>query len=65
VHHVADFLQESSWGPATLALDGVEVIDVRGGGAKVTGDPVEFVLAATGRADPSPLGLDESVNIYG
>jgi uncharacterized protein (TIGR03083 family) len=65
VHHVADFLQESSWGPATLALDGVEVIDVRGGGEKVTGDPVEFVLAATGRADPSPLGLDERVNIYG
>ena len=65
VHHVADFLQESSWGPATLALDGVEVIEVRGGGEKVTGDPVEFVLAATGRADPSPLGLDESVNIYG
>ena len=65
VHHVADFLQESAWGPATLALDGVEVIDVRGGGKKVTGDPVEFVLAATGRADPSPLGLDESVNIYG
>jgi uncharacterized protein (TIGR03083 family) len=65
VHHVADSLQESSWGPATLALDGVEVIDVRGGGEKVTGDPVEFVLAATGRADPSRLGLDESVNIYG
>jgi uncharacterized protein (TIGR03083 family) len=65
VHHVADLLQESSWGPATLALDGVELIEVRGGGEKVTGDPVEFVLAATGRADPSPLGLDESVNIYG
>ncbi len=65
VHHVADLLQESAWGPASLALDGVEVIDVRGGGKNVTGDPVEFVLAATGRADPSPLGLDESVNIYG
>jgi hypothetical protein len=26
---------------------------------------VEFVLAATGRAEPSPLGLDESVYIYG
>jgi uncharacterized protein (TIGR03083 family) len=65
VHHVADVLQDSSWGPATLALDGIEVIDIRGGGEKVTGDPLAFVLASTGRADPSTLGLDESVNIYG
>ena len=27
-------------------------------------DPHDFVLAATGRTDPAPLGLDESVNIY-
>jgi uncharacterized protein (TIGR03083 family) len=65
VHHVTDFLQDSSWGPATVALEGIEPIDVRGGGEKVTGDSLEFVLVATGRADPSTLGLDESVNIYG
>jgi uncharacterized protein (TIGR03083 family) len=65
VHHVADSLQDTKWGPATLALDGIDVIDVRGGGEKVTGDPLEFVLVATGRADPSAFGLDESVNIYG
>jgi uncharacterized protein (TIGR03083 family) len=65
VHHVKDFLEESSWGPATLALDGMEVLDVRGGGDKVSGDPLEFVLVATGRADPSRLGLDNSVNVYG
>jgi hypothetical protein len=65
VHHVADSLQDGPWGPATLALDGIEVIDVRGGGEKVSGDPLQFVLVATGRADPSALGLDESVNIYG
>jgi hypothetical protein len=41
------------------------VIDIGGGGEKITGDPLEFVLVATGRADPSPWGLDESVNIYG
>ena len=46
-------------------VDGVDVIDIRGGGDKVTGDPLEFVLVGTGRADPSALGLDESVNIYG
>ena len=65
VHHVTDFLQDTSWGPATVALEGVEPIDVRGGGEKVTGDPLEFVLVATGRGNPSTLGLDESVNIYG
>jgi uncharacterized protein (TIGR03083 family) len=65
VHHVADNLEERSWGPATLALDGMEVRDVRGGGEKVTGDPLAFVLVATGRADSSTMGFDESVNIYG
>jgi uncharacterized protein (TIGR03083 family) len=65
VHHVADGLAAKNWGPATLALDGVDVIDIGGGGEKIAGDPLEFVLVATGRADPSPWGLDESVNIYG
>jgi uncharacterized protein (TIGR03083 family) len=65
VHHVADALEEKPWGPATLALDGIEVIDIGAGGEKVTGDALDFVLVGTGRADPSALGLDESVNIYG
>jgi hypothetical protein len=30
----------------------------------VSGDPLAFVLAATGRSDPGALGLDESVNVY-
>jgi uncharacterized protein (TIGR03083 family) len=65
IHHVADELAKQNWGPATLALDGVDVVDVGRGGEKISGDALAFVLAATGRADPSPLGLDESVNIYG
>ena len=65
IHWVAVDLARRGWGPATLALDGVDVIDVRGGGDKITGDPYEFLLVASGRADPSPLGLDESVNIFG
>lgn len=65
IHHVADILVDQRWGPATLALDGMDVIEIRGGGDKISGDPVDFVLAATGRGDPSALGLDESVNIYG
>jgi uncharacterized protein (TIGR03083 family) len=32
--------------------------------SRFTGDPLAFVLAATGRADPAPLGLDERANIY-
>lgn len=65
LHHVADELERKSWGPATLALDGTDVIDIGGGGEKITGDAHEFVLVATGRANPSAFGLDESVNIYG
>jgi uncharacterized protein (TIGR03083 family) len=65
VHFLARDLTNRGWGPATLALDGVDVVDVGGGGEKVTGDAYQFVLAATGRADPSPLGLDERVNIFG
>jgi uncharacterized protein (TIGR03083 family) len=65
IHYAARDLTQRGWGPATLALDGVDVVDVGGGGEKVSGDPYAFLLAATGRADPSPLGLDERVNIFG
>ncbi len=59
-------LEVRDWGPATLALDGFDDIPVNGGeGRRVTGDALAFVLAATGRADPVPLGLDSSVNVYG
>jgi hypothetical protein len=30
----------------------------------VTGDAHQFVLVATGRADPATLGLDETANVY-
>ena len=32
--------------------------------SRFTGDPLEFVLAATGRAEPESAGLDDSANIY-
>lgn len=65
VFHLADLLSNEGWGPATLALDGMEEIPVAGGGGRrVTGDPAQFVLVATGRADPATLGLDETVNVY-
>jgi uncharacterized protein (TIGR03083 family) len=65
VAHLSDLLSQQSWGPATLALDGMPEFPVSGGGGqRVTGDPLEFVLAATGRTDPGALGLDETVNVY-
>lgn len=64
VHHVAGYLQHRGWRPATLALDGVERIEISGGGTDITGDPLEFVLAATGRRDPASVGLDDTVNVY-
>ena len=67
VSHVADVLAGQGWGPALLGLDGQPEFTVGAPGAgatRITGDPLAFVLAATGRADPTPLGLDERVNIY-
>ncbi|MBV8160188.1 MAG: maleylpyruvate isomerase family mycothiol-dependent enzyme [Acidimicrobiia bacterium] len=64
VEYVADQLEQRGWGPATLALDGMEKIDIGGGGNPVTGDAKQFVLVACGRADPAGLGLDGGVNIY-
>lgn len=64
VSHAADLLTHRNWGPATLVLDGLEEFPVSGGGKRITGDPLAFVLAATGRTDPASLGLDGTVNIY-
>lgn len=67
VSHIADVLTREGWGPATLALDGLPEFPISGGngaGSRFTGDPMDFVLAATGRAAPATAGLDESANIY-
>src|SRR3954451_8557619 len=64
VEYLTEQLDERGWGPATLALDGMEKAEIGGGGDPVTGDPKQFVLVACGRGDPKKLGLDERVNIY-
>jgi uncharacterized protein (TIGR03083 family) len=65
VSHYAELLGQAGWGPATLALDGLEEFPIgNGGDRRITGDSHEFVMVATGRADPSTLGLDETVNVY-
>jgi uncharacterized protein (TIGR03083 family) len=61
---VAQRLDEDGWGPATLTLDGMDEIVIGAGGRKITGDPYQFVLVGSGRADPASLGLDSTVNIY-
>jgi len=64
VHHVAFELAKRGWGPATLAFDGIEQVPVGEAGTKHTGDALEFVLVATGRADPQALGPDGPLDIY-
>jgi uncharacterized protein (TIGR03083 family) len=64
VAYLAGELTKRDYPPATLAFDALPRYDVSGGGSEITGDALAFVLAATGRTDPAPLGLDGSVNIY-
>jgi uncharacterized protein (TIGR03083 family) len=64
VSHVSTVLGDQGWGPATLAFDGMEEFDVGKGGKRIEGDALQFVLAATGRADPATVGLGPDVNIY-
>ena len=52
------------WAVSAVAFEGIEEVPVGAGGAKRTGDALEFVLVATGRADPSALGRGAPVNIY-
>ena len=62
--HVAQVLTEQGFEPVTLRLHGQEDFVVSGGGREISGDALDFVLAATGRADPAPFGLGPTVNIY-
>ncbi len=64
VAYLAGELTKRNYGPATLKLDGVGTYDIGAGGAEITGDPYLFVMAATGRADAAPAGLEPDVNIY-
>lgn len=64
VSHLAGLLTDLDHEPLTLALDGVATYAVSGGGREITADPLEFVLIATGRADPARLGLGPEANVY-
>ena len=65
VSHLADLLTHNAWGPATIALDGVEEFAVSGGGGRrIEGDPITFIKVASGRLPSSVLDLDPEVNVY-
>jgi uncharacterized protein (TIGR03083 family) len=64
VAFLAYTLTVDGWGPATLKLDGMTPRDIGAGGRLITGDPHEFMLVATGRADPAALDVDPSINVY-
>jgi len=64
IHHIALELGKRGWGPATLALEGVEEVPVGAGGPKSHGDALQFVLVATGRADAAAWGADAPLDIY-
>jgi uncharacterized protein (TIGR03083 family) len=60
---VAEMLETRGGVALTLALDGTDVIEIAGGGQRVTGDPFMFLRAAKGRIDPADIGLDASINV--
>ena len=64
VSHIADMLTMHEWPPMTIALHGLAEFPVSGGGERFVADAWPFALAATGRANPTDLGLDPAINIY-
>jgi uncharacterized protein (TIGR03083 family) len=64
VAHLADLLTTNGWGPATLSLEAMDEFPILGGGRPIHGDALQFILVATGRADPGSMGLDKAVSVY-
>jgi uncharacterized protein (TIGR03083 family) len=65
VSHISAMLTEQGWTPATIRLTGLDDFLVSGGGGQViSGDPMQFVLVSTGRAEAATMALEPSVNIY-
>ena len=65
IRHVAEEMAKQAWNQTTLALDGMPKVHIGPGGDSVIGgDPMRFLLAATGRIEAEDVGLDPKVNIY-
>jgi uncharacterized protein (TIGR03083 family) len=60
IRHVARRLERHGWGPAVIELDGLKPVVIGpydDDAIRVTAEPVTFVRVATGRVDPSTIGL--------
>lgn len=64
LRHIAEEMGRRGWNKRTLEFEGLSKIHIGPGGESISGDPMRFVLAATGRIPTSEVGLDETVNIY-
>jgi uncharacterized protein (TIGR03083 family) len=66
ISHISQVLSQQQWPAATIRLSGLDEFLVSGGDSErlITGDPMQFILVSTGRADPSIMSLDAAVNIY-
>jgi uncharacterized protein (TIGR03083 family) len=64
LRHVAEEMGRRGWNKTTLELRGMPRIRIGPGGTPITGDPMTFLLAATGRIAAEGAGLDQKVNIY-
>jgi uncharacterized protein (TIGR03083 family) len=64
LRHIAEEMGRRGWNRRTLEFEGLPKIHIGPGGERIGGDPMRFVLAATGRIDASEVGLDDKVNIY-
>jgi uncharacterized protein (TIGR03083 family) len=66
VSHITDTLSQEGAKPATVRLTGLDEFLVSGGDDDrlIAGDPMQFILVSTGRADPATMGLGPEINIY-
>jgi uncharacterized protein (TIGR03083 family) len=66
VSHISDVLTSEHAEPATIRLTGLDDFHVSSGDLRrlIEGDPKQFILVSTGRADPATMGLGPEINIY-
>jgi uncharacterized protein (TIGR03083 family) len=66
VSHISAELTGLGATPATIRLRGLDDFHVSGGDLRrmIEGDPMQFILVSTGRADPGTMGLGPEINIY-
>lgn len=64
VEWLCEELERLGRGPARLVVGGVGEHRIGDGGPELRADAREFVLVASGRADPAAFGVGDWVNVY-